>query len=601
MKSRIFSTLFTNRRRLFTVLLAIGNTAIMLMPATVVGSGAVIDKGGVFGSPHNLSASGSFGVRFSEEQRVCIFCHTPHNSTTSQPLWGRELTPGSDYKKPYESTTLKALPKPDKPTGASRLCLSCHDGTIALNQFVGSAISASQKMPSTSSNPLKSPTLFNSPNLKTDLNDDHPISFMYDDALVTRQGQLLNPGLLPQEIRLESGLFLQCTACHDPHNNKNGNFLVLDNSAAGSPLCVACHKNTGWSASSHYPLAGGCMSCHYVHNAPGPERLLHSASQVDNCYLSCHNGAGSPGLDVKSLFSTLKSRHPVDQESLFVAPHDESPLVESLPATSYHVECVDCHNPHQVNAGNSPLSNPPATNGPLAGVRIDNLGGVATREYEVCFKCHSGGKAADFITWVTSDKPNRMINEPDQKNRFDPVNTSSYHPVIGLRKGSGASLLTTLQSSMLRIYCSDCHNSNNSKKAGRTGANGPHGSDFKHILMKEYDMPLPAESHPPYSTSQYDICYSCHSDTYIMGSSSGFKSAGINEHSRHVIDRKTPCFVCHDPHGVPGPSGINTHLVNFNKDYTANGTVPLYLTTGAGSGSCKVSCHTNSGNTRSYP
>ena len=77
---------------------------------------------------HNLSVSGPGGVRATSETRVCVFCHAPHNASPSGPLWNR-AAPGSTYL-PYSSSTAAAAP--GQPTGASLLCLSCHDGTIAL-------------------------------------------------------------------------------------------------------------------------------------------------------------------------------------------------------------------------------------------------------------------------------------------------------------------------------------------------------------------------------------------------------------------------------------------------------------------------------------
>src|ERR1035438_10544635 len=77
---------------------------------------------------HNLSISGPGSLRSSTESDICIFCHAPHNTTGEGPLWNHELSHAT-YT-PYTSSTLKAAV--DQPTGASKLCLSCHDGTVAL-------------------------------------------------------------------------------------------------------------------------------------------------------------------------------------------------------------------------------------------------------------------------------------------------------------------------------------------------------------------------------------------------------------------------------------------------------------------------------------
>src|SRR4029078_3589800 len=81
----------------------------------------------VVNSPHNLSATGPGTIRATGEQQVCIFCHTPHNAAPIQPLWNRNVAVNASV--PYSPSSLQA--KPGQPTGTSKLCLSCHDGTIA--------------------------------------------------------------------------------------------------------------------------------------------------------------------------------------------------------------------------------------------------------------------------------------------------------------------------------------------------------------------------------------------------------------------------------------------------------------------------------------
>src|SRR5678815_582510 len=123
----------------------------------------------IIDSAQNLSASGPGQIRAVSEQQVCIFCHTPHNAAPIQPLWNRSL-PLSAYTV-YSSTSLQA--KPGQPTGSSKLCLSCHDGTIAL----GSVLSREQPIAMAGGVTTLPP---GATNLGTDLSDDHPISFRYD-------------------------------------------------------------------------------------------------------------------------------------------------------------------------------------------------------------------------------------------------------------------------------------------------------------------------------------------------------------------------------------------------------------------------------------
>ena len=81
---------------------------------------------------HNLSVSGPGSVRAVSETRVCVFCHTPHGANTevSAPLWNRALS-GATYT-PYTSSSIDAQDIAATPGGSSKLCLSCHDGTLAI-------------------------------------------------------------------------------------------------------------------------------------------------------------------------------------------------------------------------------------------------------------------------------------------------------------------------------------------------------------------------------------------------------------------------------------------------------------------------------------
>jgi len=107
-----------------------------LIPMLVCTAPAPGQGESVIDTTHNLSVSGPGSIRAASEQQVCVFCHTPHRSSPLQPLWNRSM-PVTPYTV-YTSSSLNA--EPDQPTGASKMCLSCHDGTIAL----GSVLSRGQ-------------------------------------------------------------------------------------------------------------------------------------------------------------------------------------------------------------------------------------------------------------------------------------------------------------------------------------------------------------------------------------------------------------------------------------------------------------------------
>ena len=133
---------------------------------------------GVSQSRHNLSASGKGMVKTMDDSRVCLFCHTSHVDNPKAPMWNRKKS-GAIYTL-YDSSTLDA--KPGQPDGSSMLCLSCHDGTVALGNTYKNPNSMSFAHSMTKRG-----------NPGTDLSDDHPISFVYDESLAIEDGELINP------------------------------------------------------------------------------------------------------------------------------------------------------------------------------------------------------------------------------------------------------------------------------------------------------------------------------------------------------------------------------------------------------------------------
>ena len=115
------------------------------------------------GTAHDLSAAGT------GRGNPCSFCHTPHGAISGTPLWNHALSE-TTYRI-YQSSSLAA--NLSQPTGSSKLCLSCHDGTVALTRTIRGGTDGAYIRPG-------------SANLGTDLSDDHPISFVYSLALSWR-------------------------------------------------------------------------------------------------------------------------------------------------------------------------------------------------------------------------------------------------------------------------------------------------------------------------------------------------------------------------------------------------------------------------------
>lgn len=201
---------------------------------------------GISVSPHNMNA---FGVQV-ENQEVCRPCHTPHNSQakTLGLLWNHQVNTGATYTLYKTSSSYVGL------DSSSKLCLSCHDGAIAVDNYGGKTtgthfVTGSKAV-----------------GLNGDLSDDHPVGVKYPGTF-SADGKTWTPSVsngVPSTSFNDptaavfsadgpnggSGLRLAtlpdgskgigCGTCHNPHVNSNGDFLRT--SMQYSFLCLKCHN-----------------------------------------------------------------------------------------------------------------------------------------------------------------------------------------------------------------------------------------------------------------------------------------------------------------------------------------------------------------------
>ena len=227
---------------------------------------------GVLDSVHDMRASAG-AVDFGENDRVCAFCHTPHHAyqdadpNAYYPLWSRQLDTESFDS--YTSPTINASDYyyADIAVGPTRLCMTCHDGSIAPDQhynFDGIV------------NPLSGDS-WNQAGIgagDSKLLDDHPLGFNYNELASgpetgsptsvevstseayqdpwirkAASGALNYQGDYQVKVvdRLYQGQYMTCATCHDVHNRMNAdeptasaNYLVLA-TQTDSALCLTCH------------------------------------------------------------------------------------------------------------------------------------------------------------------------------------------------------------------------------------------------------------------------------------------------------------------------------------------------------------------------
>lgn len=193
--------------------------------------GMAAGAGTIVGSAHDFAGSAWSGGQ------ICVACHAPHNTAViaDAPLWNH--TSSAATYTVYASSTMAAVV--GQPGSTSKLCLSCHDGTVAVNSFGG-----------TTGNTM----LTGSKNLGTVLSNDHPIGFTYDAALVTTDGALnpitnavtIGSGTKTKAGTIASNMLyagkMECASCHDVHNTFTATTGKLAKvSMASSALCTTCH------------------------------------------------------------------------------------------------------------------------------------------------------------------------------------------------------------------------------------------------------------------------------------------------------------------------------------------------------------------------
>lgn len=182
------------------------------------------DLSGPIRNKHNLSSRNT-GVAFHavdnpndpRSNQICIFCHIPHSSSSQMSLWNRRDP--TRYFGHYSSATLvvddpsvRAKSQYGEPTGSARLCLSCHDGQTALGAVLYGPpiqfVAGQDKI-----------AFFN-------ISGHHPVSFVYNTEVLANiqiRKPLESYQLPPVNsfVKLDKRKRMQCTACHDPHQDQS--------------------------------------------------------------------------------------------------------------------------------------------------------------------------------------------------------------------------------------------------------------------------------------------------------------------------------------------------------------------------------------------
>ncbi|MBI3802394.1 MAG: hypothetical protein HY282_01350 [Nitrospirae bacterium] len=531
---------------------------------------------------------------------VCVFCHTPHGASQEgvkirAPIWNRNLSPA--HYQMYDqvwSKSFEAKPNaPGRPTGYSRLCLSCHDGTIALGSVLNKPGSGGYDP--TGLNPIQmeyptgqrpagppgsmpvgeGPTQQATRVIGRDLRNDHPISMTFDTELLSKDSEFVNPGppirrpftqstptpLSP--LRRATGnsteVFdsVQCTSCHNPHQVDFPKFLRANRLQSTTFAASQAEKHPGQPSTEAPPKGGGAIICLFCHDKPG--------WPYNPADLNTHFGDRQTGqFDDSRLKPGATNLH-----------NGEAPMVAER-------ACLVCHDPH-------------TRQGAVRIMRegVDQFGNVAIEQ--TCFQCHqpqetsilqAPTRAPDIRTQFFKDREGNGNHGQDHGtgtgSAMDLTLALGHQPVFidlpkeGVQLGSdnrlpsffGGPFTEPANNKSLtenappspdtsHVECVDCHNMHRVTRRNRF--QGMPGVTIKGGIVAE-TLKSVDERREPYI---YEVCLRCHGNTF-------------NNHVREALFASAGTHKMVQARGnnpVNPALGVNAHGSNKRKEFDPTSVV----------------------------
>lgn len=233
---------------------------------------------GINGTVHDLPR-GDNGMAYTPStdpgnlQRICLYCHAPHNTYKLSPanggpgagvgggvqapdafdylpLWNHELTANYAAYTMYQNgpgapeqgaRASQAIINGMTPGSTSLLCLSCHDGSVAVNSY-GNSTQLSQ---STGAAVIAPKYAIGKDNY---LGNHHPVGFDYDavsavdpEIRSADTATLGGAGTVRDHLLGAGNTRMECGTCHSVHNKGNTGETLLWRSDVNSQLCLTCH------------------------------------------------------------------------------------------------------------------------------------------------------------------------------------------------------------------------------------------------------------------------------------------------------------------------------------------------------------------------
>ncbi len=496
-------------------------------------------KSDIRNTKHNFAASDTVSlpggdtrdVKAADENQVCIFCHTPHGDPNvgagQRPfLWNRALSNSDSGYARYSSSSLNLI------TGVlgqgSKMCLSCHDGTVAIGQLevingrLGADVSDVVMIDGTFATSKS--------NLGVDLRNDHPIGFTYNSNLVVDDGELIDPASSEGDhigVPVGSGVA------------QNNEILVLGGATAGANQPTAT-TGTGISVPLESVISGlgnrdvdnnitrtlisapgtgsvECTTCHDPHirssdnsvnikflrlrrfqKTAGP--IVGNGFNINNdinC-IACHKKTGWDD----SVHANVDTATQVYDE----AAADEREFPREI--QMWEASCLNCHAPHTVSNARWLLTQNESS----------VVGSEASDVDRSCYKCHTANSPAVQSGAAVIDADALMGGHAG----FTFISGDTAH-----QPGSDKTVSFLAESSeslqVRHVGCSDCHNPHGMTKGLHSNTGSADNNAVSGVLtgVAGLDASDNSNTFDPYgnedtatpviATKEHQICFKCHS------------------------------------------------------------------------------------------
>lgn len=255
---------------------------------------AVATAQGIRNSNHDLSASSTTILKSTSDNQICKYCHTPHRAQSTQFLWNHTASTqtswswGNDLDSSALTKTTRGTPLPGVLRPGSKRCFGCHDGSVAIGDVSNAGGGAAGVIPGLASIvglTNAAGQLINTAKLigqGGNMGGNHPVSIPYAGqtgynglnssvplaltggaaggyygvatsgcvsptgvcttapASDGRDGSKIN--LIPNIAGGTTNLGVECSSCHEPHNQFGYAYFSRVDVSNASGLCRSCHN-----------------------------------------------------------------------------------------------------------------------------------------------------------------------------------------------------------------------------------------------------------------------------------------------------------------------------------------------------------------------